>query len=388
MSARRSILFILAGLAVMAPRPARAQAGMEAGAAAGQAADWAKRQKEAGNPTGPTPRVVPGARSTGKPVLAPERSVRKKSGAPGTISGQVVERGSRRPVPGVILRLVSTEPQYVVETKLFRTDSAGSYRFLDVEPGTWSLAVDAERMPTTYAVSEAPRMVKVVKRGALSLEPFALYRTACVQGHVEWADGYVFSAAPVLVAPRNPALPPVKGTVNGVGDYEICSAPADTAMVWLELRDGRRIGRPAMLSVGKSARVDFRPDPVESMPGTTMFLELRTAAGQRVPFGRVVLVGRKYGVAGEPNVVFVRDGTANREGELLGYVPFGTYEFLAWNPRQGEWGRVEQFVIARGGGEQFQHEITLRGTSTAEEQERWRQDLLGRATDFQRRWVP
>lgn len=389
MSARRSILLVLAGLAAATPRPVHAQAGMEAGAAAGQAADWAKRQRqrEGTTPSGPTGRVVPGARST-KAVLAPERSVRKKSGAPGTVTGKVVDRNTQRPVPGVILRLVSTEPQYVVETKLYRTDSTGAYRFTEVEPGTWKLTVDSEQMPATYAVAETARLVKVARRGAVAMPPFTLYRTACVAGHVEWADGYVFSAAPVLVAPRNPALPVVKGKVNGVGDYEICSAPADTAMVWIELRDGRRIGRPTALAVGKNARLDFKPDPVESMPGTTLFLELKTASGDRVPFGRVVLVGRKYGVAGEPNVVFVRDGTANREGELLGYVPFGTYEFLAWNPRQGEWGRVEQFVIARGAGEEVHHDIVLRGASTSEDQTSWRQDLLDRATDFQRRWVP
>src|SRR5262249_42451975 len=178
-------------------------------------------------------------------TVLPERKPRPVSGAPGSLSGQVLERGTAKPVSGVLLHLVSTEPQYVIETKLARTDSLGRWTISDVEPGRWSLGVDSERLPIPYACAESARTVVVAKNDALHPAPFTLYRTACVEGHVQWADGYVFSDAPVLVVPRRGGLPVARGRTNGVGDYEICSAPADTAMVWLMLRDGRRIGSPA-----------------------------------------------------------------------------------------------------------------------------------------------
>jgi hypothetical protein len=291
-------------------------------------------------------------------------------------------------VPNVLLHLVSTEPQYVIETKLARTDSTGAWSITDVEPGRWLLSVDTERLPVTFASAESARIVMVSKNDNLHVAPLALYRTACVGGHVEWADGYVFSDAPLLVVPRRARLPVAHGRVNGVGDYEICSAPADTAMVWLMLRDGRRIGSPVSLAVGRASTVDFHPPSEENMPGTLLLLNARTAGGQVVPFARMLLVGRHLGVAGEPSVVFVRDANANREGEVLTHVPFGTYEILGWNPRQGEWGRVEQLVVARGSGDSFEHEVTMRGSSSAEQQAVWRQELLDRADDFQLNWVP
>jgi hypothetical protein len=381
------------------PAIARAQAGMEAGAVTSHSAAWAKHAS--GTSVGATP--AKGTTTTTKTTAAgggktvsgkavgsglPERKARPVSGAPGTISGQVIERGTAKPVAGVLLHLVSTEPQYVVETKLARTDSTGAWSITDVEPGRWSLSVDRERLPLTYASAESARIVSVSKNDLLHTAPLTLYRTACVGGHVQWADGYVFSDAPVLVVPRRAGLPVARGRVNGVGDYEICSAPADTAMVWLMLRDGRRIGSPVSLAVGRASTVDFHPPSEESMPGTLLLLNAKTAAGEKVPFARMLLVGRRLGVAGEPSVVFVRDANANREGEVLTHVPFGTYEILGWNPRQGEWGRVEQLVVARGAGESFEHEVTLRGSSTAEQQTAWRQELLDRADEFQLNWVP
>lgn len=377
------------------PLPAHAQAGMEAGAITSHSAGLAPKPKETGSSTATTTTRTSGAVGGskmvgGKPVATtlPERHVRPPSGAPGTISGQVLEHGNGKPVKNVLLRLVSTEPQYVIETKLSRTDSTGSWSFSDVEPGRWSLAIDPDRLPETYGLSDSPRIVVVAKHDDLHAAPFSLYRTACVGGHVQWADGYVFSDAPVLVAPWHAGLPPARGRVNGVGDYEICSAPADSAMVWLVLRDGRRIGTPVKLAIGHAARVDFKPPAIEDMPGTELFLNARTASGTKVPFARLLLVGRRLGVAAEPWVVYVQDATADREGEVMTHVPYGTYEILGWNPRQGEWGRVEQMVIARGSGQSFEHEVTLRGTSTADEQAAWRQDLLARADDFQLRWVP
>src|SRR5262249_17919358 len=154
------------------PAMAHAQAGMEAGAATSHAAMWAKHQKESGTSTSATTTKTTtktsgatGGKVSGRAAgtTLPERKTRPSSRAPGSLSGQVLERGNAKPVPGVLVRLESTEPQYVVETKLARTDSSGAWLITDVEPGRWSLNVDNERLPETYASSESPRTLIVAK---------------------------------------------------------------------------------------------------------------------------------------------------------------------------------------------------------------------------------
>jgi len=104
---------------------AHVQAGMEAGAITSHSAGLAKKPQETGSTTTTSTTRTQGAVGgskivNGKPVATtlPERRVRPASGAPGAISGQVLEHGSGKPVKDVLVRLVSTEPQYVVETKL------------------------------------------------------------------------------------------------------------------------------------------------------------------------------------------------------------------------------------------------------------------------------
>jgi hypothetical protein len=370
-------------------RDACSQAGIEAAAATKQAAEWAKRQKEAGADATVQPRVIQGARSAQSgSASGGGRAARKPSGAPGRLSGRVIERGTRSGVPGVLLSLTSTDPQYVVVTHLASTDSTGAYRFPEIEPGHWALAVVADRIPATYGAVAADRAVTVARNDSLVVFPIELFRTACVEGHTEWSDGYVFSDGSIVVAPHNPSFPALTGKVNGVGDFQICSAPADTAMVWLLLRDGRRFGQLAQLSVGHSATVEFRPEPLEQMKGTQFHLRCRTSDGTPVPQARVVLVGRRIGVGKDPWTVFAREVQTDRVGEAITGVPYGTYEILALNPRQGSWARVQQFVVARGVRDELVHELVLHGTSSEDEQIAWRNDLLARADQFLYRWVP
>jgi hypothetical protein len=367
---------------------ARAQAGMEAAAATKQATDWSKQQKQSGTQGAlPRARVVPPRRGKVAPAV-PALPPRKPSGAPGRVAGTVVEKGTRLGVAGVILSLTSTEPQFAVETLLARSDSSGHYEFPSVEPGRWSLVVVRDQVPKTYGALAGARVVTVAKRDNLAEPPIELGRTACVSGHVVWSDGYVFSDAPVRVAPRDPVLLPAEGALNGIGDYEICTAPADTVMVWLALRDGRRLGRPARLTPGSEAVVDFRPVPLEQIEGSLVRFEPRTPDGRPVLKAKILVVGRKLAVGDEPTLVFAREAVADHAGGADFWMPYGTYEILVVNPREGPYGRVEQFVIAPGAPPKVVHEVILRGTSTAEDRAAWRTDMLERADRFERVWVP
>jgi hypothetical protein len=171
-----------------------------------------------------------------------------------------------------------------------------------------------------------------------------------------------------------------------VGRYELCSVPADSAMVWLALRDGRRFGVPVRTDPERPATASFRPDPQEQLRGTLLYVQARMPSGAAVQKAQVVVVGRKLAEGAEPTMVYMREAVTDGGG-LAGFrLPYGTYEILVMNPRQGEHGRAEQFVVAHGAPAEVVHEVVLRGTSTEGERTRWRQDLLARAEQFQRLW--
>lgn len=390
------LLAPLAAGALLAPPSAHAQAGIEAAGLTKGAADWKDRKRSTDKKpvttapaSGANPAIAPrvqGRATTPEPVRVP----RKPSGAPGTVAGRVVERRSNAPVPGVLLSLTSTEQQYVIERLLARTDSTGRYQFADVEPGRWSLVVIADRLPATYSARADERIVPVAKSQKVEVLPFALGRTACVQGHITWSDGYVFSDATssIFVSPLDSSLGAARGPVNGVGDFELCSAPADSAMVWLFLRDGRRLGRPARLAVGQETRIDFEPVPLELMDGTVLQVQGRTPGGLPVPRAEVVIVGRKYGPGEHTLTVFTRQANADHGGMAEVRLPYGVYEVLVMNPREGTWGRVEQLVIAPGAPARVPQEVVLRGSSTPAQRVAWRDDLLARGDSFLRTWRP
>jgi hypothetical protein len=158
-------------------------------------------------------------------------------------------------------------------------------------------------------------------------------------------------------------------------------------MVWLALRDGRRLGLQARLDPAQPAAVDFRPEPLEALSGTVLHVEARTAAGQTVGKAVVVAVGRRLPVGTEPMMVFAREVVADAGGVADLRLPYGTYEILVMNPREGQHGRLEQFVIARGAPAEVTHTVTVRDSSTPAERDRWRQRLFERADRFQRWWA-
>jgi hypothetical protein len=287
----------------------------------------------------------------------------------------------------VIVSLTSTEPEFAVETHLARTDSTGRFAFPAVEPGRWSLAVPRDRLDPAFA-GPAPRAVAVAPRDTLTLPLVLLDRAACVRGQVVWSDGYVFSSeGMVQVTPADTGRAVAEGRLDGVGNYEVCAVGAGPAMVWLVLRDGRRLGLQVRLDPAQPAVAAFRPEPLEAISGSLVHVEARTAAGQPVGKAVVVAVGRKLPVGTEPMVVFAREVVADAGGVADLRLPYGTYEILVMNPREGQHGRREQFVVARGAPTEVTHTITVFDTSTAAEREQWRLRLLERADRFQRWWA-
>ena len=397
-------------LAVLAPH-ASAQGMIEAGAITSQSTtvtrpDWAK-----GEDSAPATRFIQGAgiadgswframgleagafssigRNTGQPqraITAAPKPARPKSREPGRVAGLVYEQGTKAPLAGVTVRLVSTEPQWAVERLEARTDKAGYYEFPRVDPGAWLLGVVGDRLSTRYAPPRAPRPVTVGKRDSLAALPFALPRTACVKGHAGWSDGYVLYDAPLTVAPYDSGQFSRTTTMNGVGDFDLCGAPEDSVMVWMHLRDGRSIGRATRLTSAAERTVAFRPDPIERMEGVTLKVLPVLNGGIPVRGAQVTVVGRRFEQGDRPALVYVRQETADQDGAVEFRVPFGVYEVLVVNPREGETGRVSRLIINENQRGVHPLEVVLRGTSTPLEQRQMRAELLDRAETYLYVW--
>jgi hypothetical protein len=398
-------------LAALLPAGASAQGMIEAGTITSQSAtverpDWAKGDdtpairfiKGAGIADGSWFRSIgsqPGAFSSlggppqatpGRVAVAPPRPARPKSKEPGRVGGLVYENGTRAPLAGVIVRMVSTEPQWAVERLEARTDSAGYYEFPRVDPGAWKLGIVSDRLSTRYAPPRAPRSLTVAKRDSIAALPFVLHRTACVKGHAGWSDGYVLYDAPLTVAPYDSMLFSATTTMNGVGDFSLCGAPEDSVMVWMHLRDGRSLGYTTRLSTLADQSVKFTPDPLDRMEGCTLRVLPQLNGGVPVPRAQVTVVGRRFEQGDRPALVYVRQETADADGVVEFRVPFGVYEVLAINPREGETGRVSRMVVSADQKGVQPLEIVLRGSSTPAQQRQLRADLLDRAETYLYVW--
>jgi len=408
----------LAGMALLAcalrPVSASAQAMLEAGTITSQSAtverpDWAR-----GDESAPATRFVKGAgiadgswfraigseqgafstigRNVGTPqptrtYVAPPRPARPKSNAPGRVAGLVYENGTRRPVMGVVMRMVSTEPQWAVERIEARTDSAGYYEFPRVEPGAWVLGVVNDKLSTRYAPPRSPRAVTVAKKDSVAALPFVLHRTACVKGHAGWSDGYVLYDAPMTIAPYDSTQFSATTTMNGVGDFQLCGAPEDSVMVWMHLRDGRSLGHTARLSTLADQSVKFTPDPLDKMEGCVLRVLPVLNSGTPVPRAQITVVGRRFEQGDRPALVYVRQETSDADGVAEFKVPFGVYEVLAINPREGQNGRVERMIVNTSQSGPQPLRIVLRGLASPREQASLRAGLLDRAETYLYVWT-
>ncbi|MEP7028347.1 MAG: hypothetical protein ABI960_07120, partial [Candidatus Eisenbacteria bacterium] len=310
-----------------------------------------------------------------------------KSGAPGRVAGLVYENRTRRPIAGVIVRMVSTEPEYEVERIDARTDSAGYYEFARVEPGSWRLGIVSDRLPARYAPPRSSRLVTVSKRDSIAVPAFELRPTACVRGHAAWSDGYVLDEAAVTIAPYDSTQFSATARMDGLGDFHACNAPEDSVMVWMHLRDGRSYGRSVRLDNGAERRVEFKPDPLERMEGCLLRVLPVLNDGTPVPRAQVTMVGRRFEQGDRPALVFVREQVADADGVAEFHVPFGVFEILVANPREGQTGRVERMVVDADQVGAQPLRIELHGTTTVAERARMRSELLDRAETYLYVWA-
>ena len=379
---------VLTGIAATAPAQAglietsmiTEQSARTTGAAALSAPAWSPTYGGA-LPTPPastpSPSVIRGrGRRAPEP---PPRVARPASGAPGTVAGLVYERGSKAPIANVTVTLVSTEPEYVETTLAARTDSAGYYEFAAVEPGLWRLSIPRDGLPMTWAVPRLAPALSMAKKEKIAIPPFELGKQACVGGRAAWSDGYTLFDAPITVIPATPGLGASGGMLNGIGDYDVCEAPEDSVMVWMHLRDGRSLGRSARLVAGTKPRVDFTPDPIEKMEGSPLRVLPVLADGTPVPRAQIVVVGRRFEQGPRPALVFVREEASDADGVAEFKVPFGNYEVLVMNPRQGQTGSARMVVDVDQTGRIQPLRVVLTGAKNADERAALKRSLLVRA---------
>jgi hypothetical protein len=318
--------------------------------------------------------------------VEPPKPKRPRSNAPARVAGLVFEVGTKRPIGGALVRLVSTDPAYAVERLDARTDSAGYYEFPRVEPGPWRLGLVQDAVATTYVPPRVGRSITLAKRDTFVAAPFMLHRAACVQGHAGWSDGYVLFDAHMTVAPLDTSLISMSTLMNGVGDFHLCGAPEDSVMVWMHLRDGRSLGHTARLSGAAEASLAFKPEPVDKMPGCTLRVLPVLNDGSPVPRAAITVVGRRFEQGDRPALVYVRDEQADPDGVAEFRVPFGVYEVLVTNPRQGQTGRVSHMVVDTDQPNAQPLRVELRDPVSPAERVRMRADLLDRAETYLYVW--
>jgi hypothetical protein len=109
--------------------------------------------------------------------------------------------------------------------------------------------------------------------------------------------------------------------------------------------------------------------------------------GIPVPRAQITVVGRRFEQGERPALVYVRQETADGDGVAEFRVPFGVYEVLVVNPREGQTGRVERMVVntTQVGAQPL--EVVLRGSATAVEQAGLRANLLDRAETYLYVWT-
>ena len=84
--------------------------------------------------------------------------------------------------------------------------------------------------------------------------------------------------------------------------------------------------------------------------------------------------------------MFVREQVTDADGIAEFKVPFGVYEVLAINPREGQTGRVSRMIVDKNQDGAQPLRVELRGASTAYERARMRSDLLNRAETYLYVW--
>jgi len=159
----------------------------------------------------------------------------------------------------------------------------------------------------------------------------------------------------------------------------VCEAPEDSVMVWMHLRDGRSLGRATRLVAGTRPRIDFTPDPIEKMEGSPLRVLPVLADGTPVPRAQIVVVGRRFEQDPRPALGFVREEASDADGVAEFKVPFGNYEVLVMNPRQGQTGSARMVVDVDQTGRIQPLRVVLTGAKSDDERAALKRSLLLRA---------
>jgi hypothetical protein len=359
-----------------------AQAGVEAATQLQHAAEWAERQEGSGSSgdyrifsTSRTIRRIPTPTSTAPSTL----KKKPRSGAPGEVFGEVLDRGTGKGLAGVPVLLISNELEYEVEILDATTDAEGNYRFPRVEPGIWTVSVDPARLDPGYAPRRPVGTVKVEKRQKVAAQDILLLRSACVAGAIRWSDGLPVTEGLVTIASADTTQYAIADEISETGEFSFCAAPPGSAMVWIDLYDGRQLGYTAHLAVQDTTRLDYSLTPLAQMKSTRLWIRAVTEDDQNVGYADITVLGRRPAQGERPSLVYLRSLTADRQGLAEFHLPVGAYEVLAMNPREGEWGRRRGLEITPTVPGELEHEIVVKGTSTEAQREDLRTGLYDRA---------
>jgi hypothetical protein len=122
------------------------------------------------------------------------------------------------------------------------------------------------------------------------------------------------------------------------------------------------------------------------MEGVILRVLPKLNGGTPVPRAQITVVGRRFEQGDRPALVYVRQETADADGVAEFRVPFGVYEVLVINPREGQSGRIEKMVVNTTQVGSQPLEVILRGAATPSQQLAMRASLLDRAETYLYVW--
>jgi protocatechuate 3,4-dioxygenase beta subunit len=310
---------------------------------------------------------------------------RPRSGAPGEVSGRLVDE-TGAPVAGIAVGLLSTDARYAPEFLEAMSDSTGRFRFTKVEPGPWEVRFDPAKLPARYAPRRAAVALSVSRSERKQLSDLVFLPGACALGSVRWTGGPPALETEIFFAPADTAFFSITGRIDGEGVYRLCGIPAGPVHAWSDLGDGRWLGRPLQLKPGTETEFDLTAEPSSRLSGTSVWFDARTEDGRPIAFAEIVVFGVREATDAQPHLVYLRGAVADRVGAAEFLLPYGTYEVLAINPREGEWTRTQGLVIDASTGARRDQQLVLASTSTASQRADWVHSLRLRAEESLYLW--
>ena len=125
---------------------------------------------------------------------------------------------------------------------------------------------------------------------------------------------------------------------------------------------------------------------MNQIPTTLIWFDVRNEAGTGVGYSEILIVGRSPGIADRPAMVYARLEVSDRQGFVEFYLPYGVYDVLALNPREGQFGRINNLQVTPQNQSRASHDIVIRGESSEREREKMYDRMLDRADFFKYNW--